>query len=719
MKKLLAICLTFIMVISVLAVPAFAATVEVPAKTLVDQSFAGLTAIPDGWEVAGTSKAPANEDGTSAWPNGIVPSAKGSMKVRSAEKIDAGKAGYTVKVTAAHYQRMSIHIGAETAENAVADAYYGGNTGYTIYSVMAANGDYSKTGIKIFEGTTEIANNNAVGSYDWFKNNSEWIITVTDNKITVNAGGATIEADLTQPAVKNGYIGICNVQNTGTNNCIVKSIKADTIPYQYKVEASQKTTGAYAAWDEVVEGQEYVNVPSYSVAESVTSKQTFNTEAIEIPADMDAKLTVSLNDTAYRDATTTLGFLGYTLKFVRLGEVVTISLLEGTRELDSAEVHPSTIGSKYSYNGYDYYAGAVNITIEMTNSNITATVAKAANVTATLTSDIESRINTGDVYVIWGSSYSSNKRLNNLVFETLDKTLTTKKTDFLLDKTFTANDTEASVEADGFVVTDGTTFSVDGAANTGNAVSIEYNALDFGGKYTVEAVMRKDAGTQTILVNKDGDSYYGLSFGNNNCQATKYVDGKAAYTWDNNVSATAYLFTYGFSTFTVNVSEEANGSVKISYTAKGPGGTLTGEFEDVLSDENAVLTSGDVCVKAIYGAASTRYIKSLKVYPTSVADPVYEGNFDIGGTAVSAAAKGVTYFTFPVTMLGQSPDFIAALYEDGKMTDIKFFDAATANEGAVELFDTTNSKANKVEIKVFVWDTLEGMIPVLAPFTLK
>ena len=69
-------------------------------------------------------------------------------------------------------------------------------------------------------------------------------------------------------------------------------------------------------------------------------------------------------------------------------------------------------------------------------------------------------------------------------------------------------------------------------------------------------------------------------------------------------------------------------------------------------------------------------------------------------------------------MLGQSPAFIAALYEDGKMTDINFYDVDAVNAGPVALFDTTASTASKVEIKVFVWDSLEGLVPVLVPFTL-
>ena len=52
------------------------------------------------------------------------------------------------------------------------------------------------------------------------------------------------------------------------------------------------------------------------------------------------------------------------------------------------------------------------------------------------------------------------------------------------------------------------------------------------------------------------------------------------------------------------------------------------------------------------------------------------------------------------------------------MTDVKIIDVDALNIGVAELFDTTKSTATNANIKVFVWNSIEGMAPILDPFVL-
>ena len=106
----------------------------------------------------------------------------------------------------------------------------------------------------------------------------------------------------------------------------------------------------------------------------------------------------------------------------------------------------------------------------------------------------------------------------------------------------------------------------------------------------------------------------------------------------------------------------------------------------------------------------------MKVYPTPAADAEivsYAPSFQIGADAATEIANGSVMYRFPVAMIGQDPDFIAVLYKDYEMVDIKVFNVYEANEGLYPLFDLTQNTADNVSIAVYTWNTLEGMVPVL------
>ena len=84
MKKILALCLTFIMVLSMLTVAVSAATINVPAETLVNQSFANISGAPAGWTV--TSQ---NGDVTYEATHIQFASSNGDVEIRNIAFVDS------------------------------------------------------------------------------------------------------------------------------------------------------------------------------------------------------------------------------------------------------------------------------------------------------------------------------------------------------------------------------------------------------------------------------------------------------------------------------------------------------------------------------------------------------------------------------------------------------------------------------------------------------
>lgn len=715
MKKLLAICLTFIMVISVLAVPAFAATVEVQAKTFFDQSFANLTEAPAGWTIVGSPTY--TETGVQTGHAAVA----GRTNIGFNEAFNAGKADYTLTARLAHMSNIQyLHFGADTAANAVAAST--DVAGYTFYATMSQSGATAyKSGVyELYKNGEKIADFTDANTSYGYQNLRDFSFEVTDDAIIVAGpftGSPVTVADATP--VKSGYVGLTLANNNSAElqKCKLASMSLKADAYSYEVDASQKTTGAYAANDVVVEGQEYVNVPDTAVGAAYNDSTIVVADNITVPADMDVRFTADIEGYAYRQGTSKLEVLGYTFKFTTAAlsdSTMTVTLNDGTADVKTVTINRSDLSTGKTGSTEVYYYGLMKYVVDITPSKITLTVAG----NEILSADIAERHNSGRIAFLFKNYNAKNKKFQNAVLETLDKTVTNKKTDFILDKTFTSADNADSLAALGFTASGSNLNYTDSGIYCTRNGYLTYTGAKLGGAYTAEYVTYKQFQETTSYLNASADfknAYKVKAVYNIPVAISKIVDGTETAL---ELSAGAGVnpgsgIHYVNQLYKVTVEPQDNGDVKIIASI----GDKIWEATDVKTEENAPYTEGYFRLfQMTYDKES--YIKSVKAYPTSVGTPAFEGKFDIGGNVASAAAKGVTYFTFPVTMLGQAPDFIAALYEDGKMSDIKFFDVDDVNAGPVELFDTTASTANKVEIKVFVWNTLEGMVPVLAPFTL-
>ncbi len=738
MKKLLAICLTFIMVISVLAVPAFAATVEVQAKTLVDQSFVGLSEAPADWTVTSNNGTVSYEPTCFQFKNGTGQDAK-YAKLAYGSAFNTNGKEYTFSFKLYHYDGNSyIHFGADSAANAIVN-----NTnvdGFTLFLGIGRNNDYTKGYYDLYLDGTLLGTIIDPGSNYGYRSLREFKFVVTEDGVTATIGGAGetyFEIPEDAAADFEGYVGCHLGNNTGhTTGYPVKlsDVKLVSSAYSYEVDASQKTTGAYA-----VTGSEYV--------ESHTGTMYYNQSLAGLSAgNAPAGVTIPSSN------------ITYGADYIQLKEFTNPTVNFGTKTVNEGAW---TIETKYSANptsnkvqfyflgyqlrtgqndgGIKLYQGSTLIAEAGTsayspwgNGHVTVPVVKIEYADGKMNvymddyhvlKDVEIANPTYTGEVKFFNNYAGNIKIYYVKMYTPDYADTSsyvdiKKTNFILDKTFTSADNADSLAALGFTAGGANVaYTNDGIKSTQQG-TVSYTGAKIGGAYTAEFVTHKPFQETVVYLNASSDfknAYTVYAVYNAPVKISKVVNGTstelvlstgAGVNPGDNINV-------GFKTYKVTVEPQENGDVKIIANIAGK----TWEATDVKSEDNAPYTEGFMRVyQQSWGRDA--YVKSVKVYPTSVEAPAYEGKFDIGGNVASAAVKGNTYFTFPVTMLGQAPDFIAALYEDGKMSDIKFFDVEAANAGPVELFDTTASTANKVEIKVFVWDTLEGMVPVLAPFTL-
>jgi len=175
--------------------------------------------------------------------------------------------------------------------------------------------------------------------------------------------------------------------------------------------------------------------------------------------------------------------------------------------------------------------------------------------------------------------------------------------------------------------------------------------------------------------------------------------------------------------YTISLQPLDTGDMQITVTLTNYAGKVkTYTVTDKKTETNTPFTSGKIGYENSWSGADDNRIEYFKVYPTpddGAEVAKYSGAFQIDGTEVKELSKGNTFFTFTVAMIGQTPDFIAALYEDNEMTDVKMFDVYDMNEGIINLFDTSESTADDISISLFVWNELEGLVSVLDTYVLK
>ncbi len=496
------------------------------------------------------------------------------------------------------------------------------------------------------------------------------------------------------------------------------------------VSAEEETTanvvmGATATYEKP--GKTYVDVNPALTGSASGEAVTYTSDSFTVGASETIVATANMTGPFYDRNGGDFSVLGYKFNITKkTGTIVYLSLTKDGNSLTDTIEYTKKASAAFGSSSNGYVTKSVKLTMILTPNTVSV---KINDETVFDSISIENRTNTGVLYCNAASTNYTNK-IGAVSVATQATTIS--KTNFLLDKTFTSADTLESIGADGYSLTKMNGVSTaDGLYYSGSVAKhgVTYDGAKFGGAYTAEVEFHATTNPSEFIfnLNDDGTSYYKVWNNHNNSagklfRIDKVVDGTATILNSEVISST-YIGCK--MKYVVKVAPLDNGDVSITVDAYADGNlskTLTAVDElTEATDEvaaNTPLTSGKI---KYYTGYSTSKLFGFKVYPTpaeGASVPRYTGSFQIGGADVNAISKGNTSFKFPVAMIGQTPDFIVALYEDYEMTDIKVVDVLDINDGLVSLFDTTDSTAENISIRVFVWNSLEGMVPVIETYVL-
>ena len=739
MKKIMALCLAAIMVFSIFSMPAMAATITVPATAMVDGEFANLTAIPSDWTIAGKEGTNYKFDA-----KGIAPAATavnyGYVQINTKDAFDTKGANYTFSVKLSHYDGTQyIHFGAAT----IADATMKGvsDTGYTFtathYNTTAGNGYNYKGQYALYKNGTKISDLADAGSVWAYQNVREFKFYVTDEGIT--ASGAVTETAIEDATpVTSGYVGAYIVNNSNANLTLVNlaAMKLVTEEYSYDVTTDETNTGAYVVlgtkYEESHEGTMYFNhdfKASTEAPQGVTTNGgsfgnstygftctgTVSMNLGEYTVDDDVIIEASVNALPWSNDHI-FTFFGYKLHLDPQAVAGTSDYVPTAILTNSAD---DTFKLTWTGKASDRKGGntMVPVVIKLVDGKINVTINNLQVFTNEDDLSVDKRTRSGSIgvrfdYVNGGGKIASIKMYSSDYRDTSSYVDITRS-DFLFERDFSVNDaTIAELRNQNFVIS-GDGINEEGLYKNEGTASAEYTGHKFKGAYTLET---RETGNYknpgTIVFNKtaDGD-YYCLAALGGSWSFYKMQGGVKTILEDNTTTEASddeafYANPRITKVSLIPSSDNATLDIKV---------VLNGKEIVTVTDTTPITKAGTFKVTTGYNKPST--LDYIKVYPNGT-NPTYTASFVVDGTETADFAKGNTLLKFPTAMIGQKPAIVAALYENDEMTDVKIIDVDALNIGVAELFDTTGSTATKVSIKVFVWNSIEGMSPILDPFVL-
>ena len=286
-----------------------------------------------------------------------------------------------------------------------------------------------------------------------------------------------------------------------------------------------------------------------------------------------------------------------------------------------------------------------------------------------------------------------------------------KCTETIIDRTFVAGDTKQSVATEGFAFKrlDGDNIATD---NNGFVLKLNNDYMDYsyekrGEEYSFTTYTYRTTNYSTIYFNYiDDNNYYKLYVGASGSSTMYYkmykkVNGgdeveiaSGKPTWNNHGRN-------AWSTITVTLSKNTDGSMKITAYHKQDNKTaMTISYNDA-----APLATGKIRVDKANSGYIKRFAISHTFYESSTngEEPVFIGRFSNDNGAIKEISKGNIYFEYPTALLGKYT-VVAALYEDYKMTELKTFKPIDLYAGKIKLFDTTNSTAEDMKVRVYFFD---------------
>ncbi len=301
----------------------------------------------------------------------------------------------------------------------------------------------------------------------------------------------------------------------------------------------------------------------------------------------------------------------------------------------------------------------------------------------------------------------------------------------LLDAKFTADDTVSGVKSKyGITLPSGSTFSNGTATYNSTTIATVYvPELTNAEQYSIESQTLRGSSHAFFYwgyaknYNKSGYAikvYNGYNDTNDRYELIKYNSSGTGTVLASVPTSTDWYVNNNLLTYNITMKKKSDGSVDIdvSVTCNRSSNKVKTYTMPTYNDAQPYDFTSYI---APYGQA-LKYIKvDATVTETIGGDATsYTGVFykDNGVSAIKEMVKGPVYFAHPIAVLN-SHVVVAALYEDYEMTDVKTISSADVYEGAVKLFDTTNSTAKDLKIKVYFFDSADTLNKLTAVYELK
>ena len=311
------------------------------------------------------------------------------------------------------------------------------------------------------------------------------------------------------------------------------------------------------------------------------------------------------------------GTNGYILRYRQTNKSISLYKDSTISAINDGATPVATI----SDSNYNYYDAPYVITVAYDNGKFTVYVQTSAkNKAAVLeyTEPTQTAINGK-----WGI-YSGTKNLS--VFHmTLKKTYDSVTVDqWKYDKTFTAANTQAELEADGFTFSAATTPGSNGLSFKNKTFTFGPNGKDISGDYYFETQLSRKQNYYTFDFNQSADGYYRIEYGRNHTDDTYDKLWVRLYKYDAVAGKTHTLVHIDKPSpaashtriYKGTVKTLQDGSVDINvdiYNGTALEHTLA--YTDTATgdvDTGAPLTCGKLRLKSEYSGDS--YMKYLKVY---------------------------------------------------------------------------------------------------------
>jgi len=208
-KKIFSILLTAAMIFSILPMSYAGASSDL---VLLEQDFAGLTELPEGWTALGEL------DVNYSFSTDSISTTQGAKnayaKVYKNDAYNSNGEEYKVSFGVSHYggAKSYVHIGTDSTSNAVLE-----KAAPVGYSILFTTTDYKKAVIKLYKDGVEIGTLSDKGANYAHSSLRNFELSVSDDKVVLSGANSVLEVEDSEP-IYSGYIGFALKNNNASNS---------------------------------------------------------------------------------------------------------------------------------------------------------------------------------------------------------------------------------------------------------------------------------------------------------------------------------------------------------------------------------------------------------------------------------------------------------------------------------------------------------------------